>query len=67
MAVHNFVGDSFRGATWVALHNGGGTGEVFHFERHLNEMQAGVKLLMVDLDLFWMVLLRLKIEPDKCT
>lgn len=26
MAVHNFVGDSFRGATWVALHNGGGTG-----------------------------------------
>jgi len=26
MAVHNFAGDSFRGATWVALHNGGGTG-----------------------------------------
>lgn len=26
MAVHNFVGDAFRGATWVALHNGGGTG-----------------------------------------
>merc|ERR1711991_1301214 len=26
MAVQNFVGDSFRGATWVALHNGGGTG-----------------------------------------
>jgi len=26
MAVHNFCGDSFRGATWVALHNGGGTG-----------------------------------------
>jgi urocanate hydratase len=40
MAVHNFVGDSFRGATWfyfstppppltnhrVALHNGGGVG-----------------------------------------
>uniref|UniRef100_A0A670IZY0 Urocanate hydratase 1 n=1 Tax=Podarcis muralis TaxID=64176 RepID=A0A670IZY0_PODMU len=24
MAVQNFVGDSFRGATWVALHNGGG-------------------------------------------
>ena len=24
MAVHNFVGDSFRGATWVSLHNGGG-------------------------------------------
>ncbi|KYQ89491.1 urocanate hydratase [Tieghemostelium lacteum] len=26
MAVHNFVGDSFRGATWVSIHNGGGTG-----------------------------------------
>ncbi len=26
MATHNFVGDSFRGATWVALHHGGGTG-----------------------------------------
>merc|ERR1740130_646216 len=26
MAVHNFVGDGFRGATLVALHNGGGTG-----------------------------------------
>jgi urocanate hydratase len=26
MAVHNVVGDSFRGATWVSLHNGGGVG-----------------------------------------
>lgn len=26
MAVQNVIGDSFRGATWVALHNGGGTG-----------------------------------------
>ncbi|CAL4064538.1 unnamed protein product [Meganyctiphanes norvegica] len=26
MAVQNFVGDAFRGATWVALHNGGGVG-----------------------------------------
>ena len=26
MAIHNFVGDSFRGATWVSLHNGGGVG-----------------------------------------
>lgn len=26
MAVHNFVGDSFRGATWVSIHNGGGVG-----------------------------------------
>jgi urocanate hydratase len=26
MAVHNFVGDAFRGATWVSIHNGGGVG-----------------------------------------
>ncbi len=26
MAIHNFVGDSFRGATWVSIHNGGGVG-----------------------------------------
>lgn len=26
MAVQNFVGDAFRGATWISLHNGGGVG-----------------------------------------
>jgi urocanate hydratase len=26
MAVQNFVGDAFRGATWVSIHNGGGVG-----------------------------------------
>lgn len=26
MSVQNVIGDSFRGATWVALHNGGGVG-----------------------------------------
>jgi urocanate hydratase len=26
MAVQNFVGDAFRGATWVSMHNGGGVG-----------------------------------------
>lgn len=26
MAIHNVIGDSFRGATWVAIHNGGGCG-----------------------------------------
>ncbi len=26
MAVHNFLGDGCRGATWVSLHNGGGVG-----------------------------------------
>jgi urocanate hydratase len=24
MSVHNVIGDAFRGATWVSLHNGGG-------------------------------------------
>ena len=26
MSIQNFVGDSFRGATWVSIHNGGGVG-----------------------------------------
>lgn len=26
MAVQNAIGDSFRGATWISLHNGGGVG-----------------------------------------
>ena len=26
MAIHNVIGDSFRGATWVSIHNGGGIG-----------------------------------------
>jgi urocanate hydratase len=26
MSVHNVIGDAFRGATWVSLHNGGGVG-----------------------------------------
>ena len=26
MAVQNAIGDSFRGATWVSIHNGGGVG-----------------------------------------
>jgi urocanate hydratase len=52
MAVQNFAGDSFRGATWVSLHNGGGVGwgEVINggfgllvdgsedAERHLRQM-----------------------------
>ena len=52
MAVHNLIGDSFRGATWVSLHNGGGVGwgEVINggfgmvidggsdSERHIREM-----------------------------
>ena len=52
MAVQNVIGDSFRGATWVSIHNGGGVGwgEVINggfgmvidgsadSERHINEM-----------------------------
>ena len=26
MSIHNVIGDSFRGATWVSIHNGGGVG-----------------------------------------
>ena len=26
MTVHNVIGDGFRGATWVSIHNGGGVG-----------------------------------------
>ena len=26
MAIHNVIGGSFRGATWVSIHNGGGVG-----------------------------------------
>ena len=52
MAVQNVIGDSFRGATWISLHNGGGVGwgEVINggfgmvvdgtpdAERHIREM-----------------------------
>ena len=52
MAVQNVIGDAFRGATWVSIHNGGGVGwgEVINggfgmvidgsdeFDRHIREM-----------------------------
>ena len=52
MAIQNVIGDSFRGATWVSIHNGGGVGwgEVINggfgmvidgsadSERHIREM-----------------------------
>ena len=50
MAVQNVIGDAFRGATWVSIHNGGGWGEVMNggfgmvidggkdSERHIREM-----------------------------
>ena len=53
MAVQNVIGDGFRGATWVSIHNGGGVGwgEVMNggfgmvidgsedSDRHIREMQ----------------------------
>lgn len=36
MAVQNVIGDSFRGATWVAIHNGGGVGWYVPFS-HIHE------------------------------
>ena len=47
VAVHNFVGDAFRGATWISLHNGGGVGwgEVVNggFGLLLNVLDAAAK------------------------
>ncbi len=52
MAVQNVIGDSFRGATWVSLHNGGGVGwgEVINggFGMVLDgSEEAGTKLRMM--------------------
>jgi urocanate hydratase len=52
MAVHNVIGDSFRGATWVSLHNGGGVGwgEAINggFGMFLDgSSDAGIKLRMM--------------------
>ena len=36
MAVQNCIGDAFRGATWVAIHNGGGVGwYVWHYQNRI--------------------------------
>uniref|UniRef100_A0A8C4N6Y6 Urocanate hydratase 1 n=1 Tax=Eptatretus burgeri TaxID=7764 RepID=A0A8C4N6Y6_EPTBU len=37
MAVQNVIGDAFRGATWVALHNGGGVGWYVHHVRIITD------------------------------
>ncbi len=55
MAVQNVIGDAFRGATWVSLHNGGGVGwgEVINggFGMVLDgSEEAGKKLRMM---LYW--------------
>lgn len=55
MAIQNVIGDSFRGATWVSIHNGGGVGwgEVINggFGMVLDgSEEAGKKLKLM---LFW--------------
>ncbi len=55
MAIQNVIGDSFRGATWVSIHNGGGVGwgEVINggFGMLLDGTKAAKKRL--ELMLFW--------------
>ncbi len=55
MAIHNVIGDSFRGATWVSIHNGGGVGwgEVINggFGMFLDGSKAARKAL--NSMLFW--------------
>ncbi|QMU65557.1 MAG: urocanate hydratase [Flavobacteriaceae bacterium] len=55
MAIQNVIGDSFRGATWVSIHNGGGVGwgEVINggFGMFLDGSKAASKRL--ELMLFW--------------
>ncbi len=55
MAVHNFVGDAFRGATWVSLHNGGGVGwgEVINGGFGLVLDGSAVADLKLEQMLFW--------------
>ncbi len=55
MAIQNVIGDSFRGATWVSIHNGGGVGwgEVINggFGMVLDGSKEASKRL--ELMLFW--------------
>ncbi len=55
MAIQNVIGDSFRGATWVSIHNGGGVGwgEVINggFGMVLDGSEAATKRL--ESMLFW--------------
>ena len=55
MAIQNVIGDSFRGATWVSIHNGGGVGwgEVINggFGMVLDGTKEASKLL--ESMLFW--------------
>jgi len=55
MAIQNVIGDSFRGATWVSIHNGGGVGwgEVINggFGMVLDGTEAASK--RIESMLFW--------------
>jgi len=55
MAIQNVIGDSFRGATWVSIHNGGvgGWGEVINgcFGMVLDDSKRSFKTFKVML--YW--------------
>ena len=58
MAVHNVIGDSFRGASWVSLHNGGGVGwgEALNggfglvLDGSLKSLQKAIRMLYFDVN-----------------
>lgn len=71
MSVQNVIGDSFRGATWVALHNGGGVGfgEVMNGKKFCISPFFRDKyffFLKVDLVCFLMEVQKRMIIFDKC-
>ena len=71
MAVQNVIGDAFRGATWVALHNGGGVGwgEVINGKNHfqINEKRKENDEFFQEVSVcFWTEVSKLKPTFDKC-
>ncbi len=67
MAVHNFVGDAIRGATLVALHNGGGTGwgevKILHFIAIYNNF---TKILAIYYYLDFLPFIFRRLMEDSC-
>jgi urocanate hydratase len=55
MAIQNVIGDSFRGATWVSIHNGGGVGWGEVINGGFGMLLDGSKLASKHLEsmLFW--------------
>jgi len=69
MSVQNIIGDSFRGATWVALHNGGGVGfgEVINGkEFYISFLSNHLFFLKVDSVCFLMEVQKRMIIFNKC-